>query len=210
MQYTLSLSITLWLTVVLLAYLRELVTLGAAWLLGYRDARLRILRGVSVQKTFSFVGWIVTPTILGALLAIGIPVPQWGYSRPLLQLPLRTHVERRDWLLIQLSAVPVFLAAAVVLLLPYGFLPAQSLATAMLGTVIKATAFFALLQLIPVPPFALGRAFPHAWEDVRLRRAVQVILLSAMLLDALAGWGIIGWTFGLLNDVLLAFVRLLS
>lgn len=187
--------------------LQELSTLGTAWMLGYRDDRLRFLLRHSLARSYDLVGWLVLPSILILFVQLGVPLPLWGYSRPLLIQSPSGRSERRDWMLIQLSVIPVLLLVALAATAPYEllrFLVPTSIAAPLVASFIKTLILLSALHLIPVPPFALGRALPWWWRDRQWLRITQGILLAVVLGDGLFGSGAIATVLGALTDLLLA------
>jgi len=194
-------------SVLLALALQELATLGAAWLLGYRDDRLRFLLRHSLARSYTVIGWLVFPSILILLVQLGVPLPVWGFSRPLLMQQPSGYRERRDWMLIQLSVIPVLLLTALAATIPLElvrFLVPTSMAVPLVASLVKTLVLIALLHLLPVPPFALGRALPWWWRDQRWLRLVQSVLLVALLADSLLGVGAIATVLGALTDLIVA------
>lgn len=203
-------AIVLFLTVIGCLYLQELSTLGTAWLLGYRDIRFKMLYRESFSRSYSFIGWILVPAVLGILLFFNIAVPQWGFSKNLIhQIPSAKN-EKKDWRLIQLSPILVFFGLGWIFLMIASLVSGNLIVATIIGTIAKQLIYFALLQFIPVPPFALGRAFPKLFGERDILRAMQFILITLMLLDGFLGWGLVGFSIGLVADLFIANVLVLS
>lgn len=203
------LTLTLVLTAVAASLLQELVALGAAWAAGMRDERMAPLARSVLRRSATPIGWLALPLGLALLTQLQwAALPVWAYAEQLFTASLTTPQERRRWVLVQLAIVPVLvlLAALVSLLLPL----ASGSGAVVLGTVVKQLLLLALLHLIPVPPFALGRALPQLWRDRRMRAWVQGILLAALLADGLTGGRVVGSTLGLLVDLVVFSLRLLG
>lgn len=204
-----ALTITIVLTAVVASILQELVTLGAAWLAGVHDPRMRPLAHLALRRSSSLVGWLLLPLGLALLTQLQLAaLPVWAYGRPLFAATITSSLQRRRWVMVQLAIIPVLvlLAALVSLLLPL----AGGLPLSMLGTVVKQLLFLSLLHLVPVPPFAMGRALSSMWGDRRLLTLVQGLLFSALLVDGLTGGHVIGSTLGVLVDMFVATLRILS
>lgn len=201
------------LTTIVGALLQSVAPIGAAWLMGIRDPRLRPLARISWRRSFNVLGWLLLPLGTATLVTLGVPVPVWGFGNPLIAQTPVTAQERREWRWLQLSVIPALLFLAILCTMPFAlirWLSPHASALALLATAIKQLLALALLHLVPVPPFALGRAFPRWWHDRVFTRFVQGMLLAAVVVDALAGRGGVFWVLGTTTDLLTALLLVLT